>query len=67
MRGGRWFAHDRGWALVYSAAIAGWSYLAAWGFLRWMLVDSSQTIAAVAGMAVGVLVAVGLERFKPEG
>ena len=32
-RPGRWFAHDRGWALVYSAAIAGWSYLAAWGFL----------------------------------
>lgn len=62
-RSSRWFAHDRGWALVYSAAIAGWSYLAAWGFLRWMLVDSAQTIAAVTGIAVGFLVAVGLERF----
>jgi hypothetical protein len=67
VRSGRWFAHDRGWALVYSAAIAGWSYLAVWGFLRWMLVDSAQTIAAVAGIAVGALVAVGLERFKPGG
>lgn len=64
VRPGRWFAHDRGWALVYSAAIAGWSYLAAWGFLRWMLVDSAQTVAAVSGIAVGVVVAVGLERFK---
>jgi hypothetical protein len=61
----RWFAHDRGWALVYSAAIAGWSYLAAWGFLRWMLVDSAQTVAAVTGFAVGFLVVAGLERFKP--
>ena len=63
-RSGRWFAHARGWALVYSAAIAGWSYLAAWGFLRWMLIDSAQTLAAVTGIAVGVLVALGLERFK---
>ena len=62
---GRWFARDRGWALVYSAAIAGWSYLAAWGFLLWMLVDSAQTIAAVTGIAVGFLVAAGLEWFKP--
>ncbi|HEX4929911.1 MAG TPA: hypothetical protein VFV62_04310 [Gaiellaceae bacterium] len=63
----RWFAHDRGWALVYSAAIAGWSYLAAWGFLRWMLVDSAQTVAAVTGLVVGFLVVAGLERFKPGG
>lgn len=59
---GRWFAHDRGWTLVYSAAIAGWSYLAAWGFLRWMLVDSAQTVAAVTGFAVGFLVVTGLGR-----
>jgi hypothetical protein len=58
---GRWFAHDRGWALVYAAAIAGWSYLAAWGLLRWFLVDSAQTIAAVTGIAVGVVVAAGLD------
>jgi hypothetical protein len=63
-RSSRWFAHDRGWALVYSAAIGGWSYLAAWGFLAWMLVDSAQTIAAVLGIGVGVLVAVGIERFS---
>ena len=63
-RSSRWFAHDRGWALVYSAAIAGWSYLAAWGFLRWMLVDGSRTAAAWIGIAVGVLVAAALERFK---
>jgi hypothetical protein len=64
---GRWFAQQRGWALVYSAAIAGWSYLAAWGFLLWMLVDSAQTIAAVAGIVVGFLVALALEWFKPGG
>ena len=61
---GRWFAHDRGWALVYSAAIAGWSYLVAWGLLRWFLVDSAQTIAAVTGIAVGVLVVAGLEPLR---
>ncbi|MDQ3068030.1 MAG: hypothetical protein M3R12_12915 [Actinomycetota bacterium] len=61
---GRWFAHDRGWAFVYSAAVAGWSYLAAWGFLRWMLIDSAQTIAAVTGIAVGFLVAIAVIRFK---
>ena len=65
MRSGRWFAHDRGWTLVYSAAIAGWSYLAAWGLLRWFLVDSAQMIAAVTGIAVAVLVAIALERFGP--
>ena len=63
-RPSRWFAHDRGWALVYSAAIAGWSYLAAWGFLVWMLVDSAQTVAAVAGFAVGAIVIVFMERFR---
>ena len=61
---GRWFANDRGWALVYSAAIAGWSYLAAWGFLRWMLVDSAQTVAAITGIAVGAIVTVSLERVR---
>lgn len=61
---GRWFAHDRGWALVYSAAVAGWSYLAAWGFLRWLLVDGARTAAAVAGIAVGLLVAAAVVRFK---
>jgi hypothetical protein len=64
-RPSRWFAHDRGWALVYSAAIAGWSYLAAWGFLTWMLLDSAQTVAAVIAFAVGFLVAAGLERYRP--
>ena len=62
--GSRWFAHNRGWALVYAAAIAGWSYLAAWGFLAWMLVDSAQTVAAVIGFAVGGIVSVSLERFR---
>ena len=63
-RSSRWFAHDRGWALVYSAAIAGWSYLAAWGFLLWMLVDSAQTVAAVIGIAVGAIISVSMERFR---
>ena len=66
-RSNRWFAHERGWALVYAAAIAGWSYLAAWGFLRWMLLDSAQTVAAVIGIAVGFLVAAGLEWFGRRG
>ena len=62
-----WYAQQRGWALVYSAAIAGWSYLALWGFLLWMLVDGAQTIAAVAGIAVGFLVAIALEWLRPRG
>ena len=64
-RSGRWFAYGRGSAFVYSAALGGWSYLAAWGFLSWIQLDGARTIAAVIGIAAGVLVAAGIERFEP--
>jgi hypothetical protein len=53
---------DRGLVLVYSAALAGWSYLVAWGALNALDVGSSRTIGAVIGVAVGLLLLVELSR-----
>lgn len=46
--------HDRGLALVYSAAIGGWCYVVAWGALRALDVGAARQL----GGAVGVLGAV---------
>jgi hypothetical protein len=50
-------AHDRGLALVYGAALGGWSYLVAWGALRALDVGSAKTAGAVIGAAAGLVVA----------
>lgn len=47
---------DRGLALVYGAALAGWTYLVAWGALRGFDVGSSRKIGAGVGAAAGLLV-----------
>ena len=47
--------HDRGLALVYGAAIGGWSYVVAWGALRALSVGSAQKVGGVIGVAVGLL------------
>jgi hypothetical protein len=53
---------DRGLVLVYSAALAGWSYLVAWGALHALEVGSSRTIGAAIGVAVGLLLLAELSR-----
>lgn len=48
--------HDRGLALVYGAAIAGWSYLVAWGGLHALGVDDAQKVGGLVGVVCGVVV-----------
>lgn len=49
---------DRGLALVYSSALAGWTYLAAWGALRALNVGSARPVgAAIAAAAAVILLA----------
>ena len=49
-------AHDRGFTLVYGAALAGWSYIVSWGLLSAIELDSARGIGLAVGGAVGALV-----------
>lgn len=53
---------DRGLTLVYSAALAGWTYLVAWGALHAFDVGSARKIGAAIGVAVGLLLLAELLR-----
>lgn len=53
---------DRGLALVYSAALAGWCYLVAWGSLRAADVGHSRPIGAAIGGVVGLVLLAELTR-----
>jgi hypothetical protein len=55
---------DRGLVLVYSAALAGWAYLVAWGALHALDVGSARTVGAVIGVVVGVLLVAELSRLR---
>jgi len=57
--------HERGLALVYGAAIAGWTYLVVWGGLRALDVGGAQKIGGIVGIVVGVLALVELLRIEP--
>jgi hypothetical protein len=48
--------HERGLALVYGAAIAGWAYLVAWGALHALDVASAQKVGGVIGAMAGLVV-----------
>ena len=56
---------DRGLILVYSAALAGWAYLVAWGGLRALDVGSPRKIGGLIGLVVGVLLVAELLRIRP--
>jgi hypothetical protein len=56
LAGGLLDTHDRGLALVYGAALAGWSYLVAWGLLRAIGVGNAREAGLAIGAAVGVLI-----------
>jgi hypothetical protein len=56
-------SHGLGLALVYSAAIAGWGYLVAWGGLSAVDAPEAQAAGAALGAVAGVVVLFEVERF----
>jgi hypothetical protein len=54
--------HDRGLALVYGAALGGWSYLVAWGALLSFGLSNAQDAGAVIGAVAGLVVMWEVER-----
>lgn len=54
--------HERGLAIVYGAALAGWSYLVAWGALHALDVGGAQKIGGIVGVVIGLLSVVELLR-----
>ena len=56
--------HHRGLALVYGAAIGGWSYLLAWGALHSWSVSDAQRIGGIVGVVAAVAVFFAFLRFE---
>ena len=54
--------HDRGLALVYSAAIGGWCYIVAWGGLRALDVGDARQVGGVIGVIGAIVVLVEFVR-----
>lgn len=54
--------HDRGLALVYSAAIGGWCYIVAWGALRALDVGDARQLGGVIGLIGAVVVLIEFVR-----
>jgi hypothetical protein len=52
----------RGLALVYGAAISGWSYLVAWGGLKALEVHDARKLGGVLGALAGLVVLAEVER-----
>jgi hypothetical protein len=55
---------ERAVAIVYGAALAGWSYLVAWGALRAAGAGGARSIAGVIGAVAGLLVLVEVDRIS---
>jgi hypothetical protein len=55
-------SQDRGLALVYGAALAGWTYLAAWGALGAVELGEARAWGGAIGAAAGLLVLGEVER-----
>jgi hypothetical protein len=53
---------DRALILVYSAALAGWTYLTAWGALHAAHVERARPIGGVVAVGVGLLLLAELAR-----
>jgi hypothetical protein len=53
---------ERAVAIVYGAALAGWSYLVAWGALRAAGAGSARGIGAVIGAVAGLIMLVEVDR-----
>ena len=59
---------ERGLILVYSAALAGWTYLTGWGTMRALSLGHSRSIGGGIGIAVGLALLIELTRIheRPE-
>ncbi len=55
---------DASLMLVYSAAVAGWTYLCVWGALRAVDVGHARQLGGAAAIVVAVLLAVELTRIR---
>ncbi len=55
---------DGALALVYGAALAGWSYLVAWGALHELHAGHAQAVGAIVAVVVGVFVVAEVVRLK---
>jgi hypothetical protein len=58
-------SRDRALAFVYGAALAGWTYLTAWGALKALHVHKARTLGGVIAIVVAVLVIGVLEQVRP--
>ena len=56
--------HHHGLALVYGAAIGGWSYLLAWGALHSWDVSNAQKIGGIIGVVAAIAVFFAFLRFE---
>jgi hypothetical protein len=54
--------HDRGLGLVYAAALAGWTYLVAWGALALADLPGARNMGGLLGVAAGVFVVYEVDR-----
>jgi hypothetical protein len=59
--------HSLGLAFVYGAALAGWSYLVAWGALAAANAGHARTIGVVIGAVVGLIVLAEILRLDGRG
>ncbi len=57
---------DAGLSLVYSAAIAGWTYLLAWGALHALGLGHARAIGGTIGAAAGLLLLLELTRARAD-
>jgi hypothetical protein len=57
---------DAGLSLVYSAAIAGWTYLLAWGALHALGVGHARALGGTIGAAAGLLLLLDLTRARAD-
>src|SRR5919197_47659 len=46
--------HERAFALVYGAALAGWSYLVVWGALRALDLASARKVGGIIAVVIGI-------------
>ena len=53
-------------ALVYGAALAGWSYLVSWGLLRAVDLGDAREIGLAVGASVGLLIVIWGRYGRPE-
>jgi hypothetical protein len=58
--------HERGVALVYGAAFAGWTYLTGWGALRALDAPGARKFGAVLGAIAAAAIVAEMERIERE-